>query len=79
MRASSLTHRQLIVAEHSAAVVVFEQRAEHLGAHLRLPPQRYVGSHHFVIRVQVVTGMETQKETEDSLNTKAVQKLTLRI
>lgn len=78
MRASSLTHRQLIVAEHSVAVVVFEQRSEHLGAHLRLPPQRYVGSHHFVIRVQVVTGMETQ-ETEDSLNTKAVQTLTLRI
>lgn len=51
-----LTHGWLVMAQQSAAVVVFEQRSKHLWAHLRLPPQRHVGSHHFVVRVQVVTG-----------------------
>ena len=50
------------MAEHPAAIVVFEQRSEHLRAHLRLPPQRHVGGHHFIIRVQIVTGMETETE-----------------
>lgn len=64
MHVSSLTHRQLVVAEYSAAVVVFEQRSKHLGAHLRFPPQGHVGSHHLIVCVQVVTGMETQMKTE---------------
>lgn len=67
------------MAEHSAAVVVFEQRSEHLGAHLRFPPQRHVGGHHFIISVQVVAWKETQIKTGDNLNTKAAQTLTLRI
>lgn len=53
---SVLTHWRLVVAEHSAGVVVFEQRTKHLGTHLGLPPQRHVGSDHFVVCVQVVTG-----------------------
>lgn len=65
MRASLLTHGWLVMAKHSAAVVVFEQRSEHLGAHLRLPPQRHVGSHHFIVCVQVVTGRETEIKRED--------------
>lgn len=52
------------MAEYSTAVVVFEQRSEHLGAHLWLPPQGHVGGHHLIVRVQVVTGMETQIKTE---------------
>lgn len=55
-RVSVLTHWRLVVAEHSADVVVFEQRTKHLGTHLVLPPQRHVGSDHFVVCVQVVTG-----------------------
>lgn len=39
VRASLLTHGRLVVAHRSAAVVMFEQRAEHLGAHLRFPPE----------------------------------------
>lgn len=64
MHMSSLTYRQLVVAEYSAAIVVFEQCSKHLGAHLRLPPQGHVGSHHLIVCVQVVTGMETQMKTE---------------
>lgn len=60
-----LTHGWLVMAQHSAAVVVFEQRAEHLGAHLRLPLQRHVGSHHLIVCVQVVTGRETETKKED--------------
>lgn len=63
-RVSSLTHWQLIVAEHPVAVVVLEQRSEHLGAHLRLPPQGHVGGHHFVVGVQVVAGMGRQMREE---------------
>lgn len=65
MRVSLLTHGWLVMAEHSAAVVVFEQRSEHLGAHLCLPPQRHVGSYHFIVCVQVVTGRETEIKRED--------------
>lgn len=60
MRVSVLTHGWLVVAQHPAAVVVFEQRSEHLWAHLRLPSQRHVGSHHLIVCVQVVTGREKQ-------------------
>lgn len=59
-----LTHGWLVVAQNSAAVVVFEQRSENLGAHLRLPPQRNVGSHHLIVCVQVVTVREADKEKE---------------
>lgn len=58
MPVSSLTHGRLVVAEHSAAVMVFEQCSEHLRAHLCLSPQRHIGSHHFIICVQVVTRRE---------------------
>lgn len=51
-------HGWLVVAQHSAAVVLFEQRSEHLRAHLRLPSQGHVGSHHLIVCVQVVTGMD---------------------
>lgn len=62
---SVLTHGRLVVSQRSAAVVVFEQRSEHLGAHLRLPLQRHVGSNHLIVCVQVVTGRETEIEKED--------------
>jgi len=65
MCASSLTHGWLVVAQRSAAVVLFEQRSEHLGTHLRLPLQRHVGSHHLIVRVQVITGGETETEKEN--------------
>lgn len=58
------------MAQHSAAVVVFEQRSKHLRAHLRLPPQRHVGSHHFIICVQVVTGRKTEIKERRHVNTK---------
>lgn len=63
LHVSVLTHWRLVVAEHSAGVVVFEQRAQHLGTHLGLPPQRHVGRDHFVVRVHVVTGGGDRKET----------------
>lgn len=65
MCASLLTHGWLVVAQRSVAVVVFEQRTEHLGAHLRLPLQRHVGSHHLIVCVQVVTERETDTKKED--------------
>lgn len=67
------------MAQHSAAVVVFEQRSEHLGAHLHLPPQRHVGSNHFIVCVQVVTGRETEINTElSSYVDRSVLMLTLK-
>lgn len=46
------------MAEDSVRVVMLEQRSQHLGTHLTLPPQRHVGSHHLVVCVQVVTEEE---------------------
>lgn len=64
VRASLLTHGRLVVAHRSAAVVMFEQRAEHLGTHLRLPPERHVGSHHLIVGVQVVTGKQRRRKKD---------------
>lgn len=63
------------MAQHSAVVVVFKERSEHLRAHLRLPRKRYVGCHHLIVGVQVVTGGETKVDSISVLNNTYVDKL----